>query len=115
MRRLGVLGGTFDPIHKGHIALAQQALHHAQLDQVLILPMARPAHREAEATVEQRMEMCRLAIENCPGLVLSCAGVAGSSRYTTDTLNILRREYPDAAFSLQARPILYPLLPLRIQ
>ncbi|MBE5782476.1 MAG: nicotinate (nicotinamide) nucleotide adenylyltransferase [Clostridiales bacterium] len=111
MRRLGVLGGTFDPIHKGHIALAQQALHHAQLDQVLILPMARPAHREAEATVEQRMEMCRLAIENCPGLVLSCAGVAGSSRYTTDTLNILRREYPDAAFSFIMGADKLPSLP----
>lgn len=111
MMRLGVLGGTFDPIHMGHIALARQAMQHANLDQVLIVPMARPAHREAEASVEQRMEMCRLAIARQPGLILSRAGVTGSARYTTDTLNILRREYPDAAFSFILGADKLPSLP----
>ena len=111
MKRLGVLGGTFDPIHLGHIALAKQAMQYAKLDHVLIVPMARPAHREAEATVEQRLDMCRLAIEDQPGLLLSRAGVIGSSRYTTDTLNILRREYPDAAFSFILGADKLPSLP----
>ena len=49
MRKMGVLGGTFDPIHEGHIALAKEALRHGGLDGVIFLPMAHPAHREADA------------------------------------------------------------------
>ena len=86
MQRIGVLGGTFDPIHQGHILLARQALALARLDLVLIVPMARPSHRKPEADVTHRLEMCRLALMNEKGVALSEAGVQGSVRYTADTL-----------------------------
>ena len=54
MRKMGVLGGTFEPIHEGHIALAKEALHHGGLDGVIFLPMAHPAHREADASVPRQ-------------------------------------------------------------
>lgn len=81
------------------------------LDSVLILPMARPGHREAVASADQRMEMCRLAIEGQTGLLLSSAGIMGSVRYTSDTLDILRREYPDASFSFILGADKLPTLP----
>ena len=61
MQKMGVLGGTFDPIHEGHIALAKEALRHGGLDGVIFLPMAHPAHREANASADDRMSMCALA------------------------------------------------------
>lgn len=111
MRRVGVLGGTFDPIHEGHLILARQARAFAHLDQVLILPMARPAHREAEATAEQRLQMCRLALEGEEGLSLSEIGIFAASRYTADTLNILHREYPDTEFTFIMGADKLPSLP----
>ncbi len=98
MRKLGVLGGTFDPIHEGHIALAREALSFGGLDGVVLLPMARPSHREADAKASDRLAMCRLAIEEEKGLRLSQAGMAGGVKYTWDTLVPLRREFPDAEF-----------------
>ena len=100
MRRLGVLGGTFDPIHWGHISLARVAMGKERLDGVILLPMGRPAHREAEADAADRLAMCRLAAAGEPGLTVSQAGMANGVRYTVDTLGPLRREFPDAAFTM---------------
>lgn len=111
MRRLGVLGGTFDPIHEGHLSLAREAMRRAGLDGVVLAPMARPAHREAEATPEQRLKMCRLALEGESGIFLSHAGVESGVRYTADTLATLRREYPDASFTLILGADKLPMLP----
>lgn len=111
MRRLGVLGGTFDPIHEGHLSLARQARMYASLDQVVLTPMARPAHRQAEATPQQRFEMCRLALAGETGLALSRAGLSMDARYTIDTLGGLRREYPDATFTLIVGADKLPTLP----
>ena len=97
MQRIGVLGGTFDPIHAGHIALAKAAMAQGGLDRVLILPMARPAHREAEAGAEERLQMCRMALKDEQGLALSEAGMAPGVRFTFDTLGALRKAYPGAA------------------
>ena len=97
MQKLGVLGGTFDPIHEGHIALAREALR-GGLDGVILLPMARPSHRETDAKASDRLAMCRLAIEGEEGLRLSQAGMASGVKYTWDTMAPLRREFPDAEF-----------------
>ena len=97
MQKLGVLGGTFDPIHEGHIALAREALL-SGLDGVILLPMARPSHRETDAKAADRLAMCRLAIEGEEGLRLSQAGMAAGVKYTWDTMAPLRREFPDAEF-----------------
>ena len=98
MQKLGVLGGTFDPVHAGHIALAREALRLGGLDGVILLPMARPAHREADAVAQDRLAMCRLAVEDEKGLMLSQAGMAPGVKYTWDTVAPLRREFPKAEF-----------------
>ena len=109
MQRLGVFGGTFDPIHEGHLAIARQAKAAAGLDQVLILPMAHPAHREPAAPFAARMAMCRLAVGHEPGLTVSDAGA--SARFTSDTIPLLRRAYPGAAFTLILGADKLPSLP----
>lgn len=100
MRRLGVLGGTFDPVHQGHMALAREAIRLAKLDGVALLPMGRPAHREAEASAQDRLKMCELAAAGEEKIVLSRAGMLGGVKYTTDVLGPLRREFPDSRFTL---------------
>ena len=111
MLHLGVLGGTFDPIHEGHLDLARQAMRYVGLDAVLLMPMARPAHRTAEASIARRLEMCRLALQGESGLLLSEAGASNSARFTTDTLAPLRRQDPDAQFTFILGADKLPSLP----
>jgi nicotinate-nucleotide adenylyltransferase len=95
--RVGVLGGTFDPIHLGHLAAAQAAQDCAQLDKVLIMPSAQPPHRPgAIASAEERLAMCRLAVEGRPNLEVSDVEVRhGGRSYTVETLVELKRLLPD--------------------
>ena len=95
--RIGILGGTFDPVHLGHITSAEQIARAFQLDFVLLVLSARPPHKgeRAHARAEDRMTMLRLATAGHPELV-ACdleATRAGPS-YTVDTLRELRRVYP---------------------
>jgi nicotinate-nucleotide adenylyltransferase len=95
--RLGVLGGTFDPVHAGHLAAAKAAIDCAGLDRVLFVPASQPPHRgPAAAGAEQRLEMCKLATGGEPRFVVSDVELnrAGPS-YTVDTLIELRRLNPD--------------------
>ena len=94
--RVGVLGGTFDPIHLGHVAAAEAAIGCAELEKVLIMPSAQPPHRPgAIATAEQRLAMCRLAVEGRPRLEVSDVEVRhGGRSYTADTLVELKRMAP---------------------
>lgn len=63
MRRLGILGGTFDPIHIGHLVMASYAIDALNLDHVWFMPAQTPPHKHHEITdVEHRAEMCRLAV-----------------------------------------------------
>ena len=95
--RLGMLGGTFDPIHLGHVAAAQAALKCADLDQVLLVPTNQPPHRTAaKAPAEYRLEMCRLATAEdarlqCSEIELNRPGPS----FTLDTLEALHSERPD--------------------
>ena len=100
MQEMGVLGGTFDPIHEGHIALAKEALAQGGLDKVVFLPMARPAHREADADSQDRLAMCALAIQDEPRFCLSKAGTQPGVRYSAETLAPLCKEFPHAAFTI---------------
>ena len=99
MRRLGVLAGAFDPVHEGHMALAREAVHLAGLDGAVLLPVARPSCREAEASAQDRLAMCELALAGDKGLALSRAGMAGGANCAAELLGPLRREYPDARFT----------------
>lgn len=94
--RVGILGGTFDPIHLGHIAAAEAALACADLEKVLIMPSAHPPHRPgAIASAEQRLAMCRLAVEGRPRLEVSDVEVRhGGRSYTVETVSELKQLSP---------------------
>ncbi|HXN78270.1 MAG TPA: nicotinate-nucleotide adenylyltransferase [Candidatus Dormibacteraeota bacterium] len=95
--RLGILGGTFDPIHIGHLAAARAAIDCAGLDRVLFVPSSQPPHRAAAtAPAEDRLAMTRLAVEGEPRFEVSDIEVTrGGVSYTADTLSELRRAHRD--------------------
>ncbi len=91
-----MVGGTFDPVHLGHVAMAEAAAACAGLDRVLLVPAARPPHRDAAtASAADRLEMLRLAAAGHPGLEVSSIELRrpGPS-YTVDTLRLLAAERP---------------------
>lgn len=98
--KLGVLGGTFDPPHKGHLLIARKAIEQLGLAQVLFAPTRQPPHklRNNITPIEQRIEMVRLAIAPHPRFVLSRVDVdrAGPT-YTVDTMRLLREQFGDSA------------------
>ncbi|HLZ94769.1 MAG TPA: nicotinate-nucleotide adenylyltransferase [Candidatus Dormibacteraeota bacterium] len=100
--RLGILGGTFDPVHNGHVAVAEAAADCAQLDELVFVPTGSPPHRPpAEATPAQRLEMCKLAIAGDPRFAVSDVEVTREGpSYTVDTLLALRGANPHAELFL---------------
>jgi nicotinate-nucleotide adenylyltransferase len=89
--RLGIVGGTFDPIHLGHVAMAEAGAACAGLERVLLVPSAMPPHRAAAAApAADRLEMCRLAAAGHPLLEVSDVELRRSGpSYTADTLRQL--------------------------
>lgn len=100
-RKIGILGGTFDPFHKGHLILAKTAYAQFDLDEVWIMPNGNPPHkREIEQTdFEIRCEMIRLAIKEEPYMVLcDYEGSEDSYHFTYQTLGEFHRRYPGYEF-----------------
>jgi len=97
-KRIGLMGGTFDPIHLGHLILGEKSYEQLGLDQVVFMPAGNPPHkphREGQATDAQRVEMVRLAIEDNPHFSLSLMEMNEDGfTYTYRTLEKLRAEYP---------------------
>ena len=96
--RLGVMGGTFDPIHVGHLVTAEEALHQFGLDEVVFVPTGRPWMKEHEvvASPEDRYRMTEIGITAEPQFSVSGIEVErGGQTYTVDTLRALRDEDPD--------------------
>jgi nicotinate-nucleotide adenylyltransferase len=95
--KVGLLGGTFNPPHIGHLVCAHQALAQLELDRVLLVPVREPPHKASEADpgVEHRVELCRRAVarEERLGVSLVEAEVPGPS-YTVDTLRSLHERSP---------------------
>jgi len=91
---LGLMGGTFDPVHHGHLRLAEEAAEHLGLAQVRWIPSGSPGHRGAPRTPSrQRLEMVRLAVQDNPRFVVDDAEALGDTpRFTIDTLRRLRAE-----------------------
>ncbi len=99
-RRIGVFGGTFDPIHRGHIETARFALEAGDLDLVLVIPAGHPwlRSRPPKASPEQRLEMTRLAVQDEDGLEVSDVDVVREGvTYTVDTLTDLQAQYGESA------------------
>lgn len=96
-RRIGVFGGTFNPIHLGHQALMQNALRELELDELLLIPTFIPPHKLAPELADgrHRLEMCRLAAAGEERITVSDLELRrGGSSYTYLTLRQLRRQYP---------------------
>jgi nicotinate-nucleotide adenylyltransferase len=98
-RRVAVFGGTFDPIHNGHIRLALAFAERLQLDTVLLIPSSVPPHKLKPdlAAGEDRLEMCRLAFSRLPEVEISNYEIAqGGTSYTYLTCRHFRELFPDA-------------------
>ncbi|HXL78297.1 MAG TPA: nicotinate-nucleotide adenylyltransferase [Candidatus Eisenbacteria bacterium] len=95
--RIGVLGGTFDPIHVGHLAAARAAMECAQLDRIIFVPTGRPPHRPPTATEPgHRLEMTRLATSTDKHFEVSDVEVKRPGRsFTSDTLSELHAQHPE--------------------
>ncbi len=93
--RAGILGGTFDPVHRGHLEIARRAMDEAALDQVIFIPAAQPRLKSGDpaASPQQRLAMLRLAVDGTAGFQVSDMELRRSGpTLTVETLRELRRE-----------------------
>jgi len=99
---IGILGGAFDPIHFGHLAIAEEARVRLGLDVILFIPAGRPPHKPTgQADAEQRFLMATLATADHPRFFVSRLEVdRDGPSYTVDTLRALRETYPQAVLHL---------------
>lgn len=101
--RIGILGGTFDPIHNGHLAAARQLLEVVPLQEVWLVPNAHPAHRSSPpvASAKDRMRMVELAVAGQPRLRPSRLELErGGISFTIDTSRELRAKFPTRPFAI---------------
>lgn len=99
MRRIGIFGGTFDPVHIGHLILAEAARESLRAEQILFLPAADPPHKQGDTRlpIEHRLAMLELAIADDPYFAISRVDIdRPGPHYTADTVRILHESYPDA-------------------
>ena len=102
MRHTAILGGTFNPVHIGHLGMARNALQEFDIDRVIFLPVGNPPHKAGVfvASREDRYRMLMLATREDPRLEVSRLEIEREGyTYTVDTLQILHREYPSERFS----------------
>jgi nicotinate-nucleotide adenylyltransferase len=93
-RRIGIFGGTFDPIHSGHLQIAQEAAQTFALDRVLFVPAANPPHKPAAALTPyaHRLRMTEIACAPYPNFSASSLESGPEKSYTVDTLERAHRE-----------------------
>lgn len=98
--KVGIMGGTFDPIHMGHLLAAETVKDAYKLDEVWFMPSHIPPHKQAAgATGEQRLKMTKLATEDYLDYsTLDIEVVRGGVSYTIDTIQLLHKEYPNTTF-----------------
>jgi nicotinate-nucleotide adenylyltransferase len=95
--RIGILGGTFDPIHEGHLHIAREAIRVLKLDKVLFIPVNTSPFKQSEdsAPSHHRLAMTKLAVHDIPQAEVSELEITrGGFSYTIDTLRELKRLYP---------------------
>ncbi len=102
-KRCGLFGGTFDPIHSGHVALVRALMRELALDEVVLMPAAQPPHKlkNGMASAAHRLAMCRLAVADLPGVRVSDWELQqGGVSFTVDTLSYLTAAEPDTQWYL---------------
>ena len=101
-RRIGIMGGTFDPIHMGHLILGEKAYEQLKLDKILFMPSGNPPHKKdstGRASDEERVEMVRRAISGNPHFELSLIEMNERGyTYTYHTLEALKEKNPDTDY-----------------
>lgn len=100
-RKIGLLGGTFDPPHLAHLIIAEEVRTKLQLDEVWFIPVYLPPHKTRDfiASAEDRLEMVKRAIESNPHFSVSTIELERKGpSYTIDTVKELRGRYPDTSF-----------------
>lgn len=102
MKKIGLMGGTFDPIHLGHLMIGQQALEEYGLDEIWYMPSRIPPHKKDHTITpaKDRCAMVQAAIAPYPGFVFSDFELKRTegNTYTADTLRLLKEEYPAYEF-----------------
>lgn len=100
--KIGIMGGTFDPVHNGHLELADMASSQFALDEIWFLPNGNPPHKELKtikSNVEQRVEMVKLAIDGHPGYLLEpCEAEKKDVSCSYETMKYLAKEHPEDEF-----------------
>lgn len=98
--RIGVFGGTFNPVHNGHVRLAWEFKTLLNLDRVLVIPTCLPPHKSSGLLVsgEHRLKMCELAFNDSSFEVSDIELKRGGKSYSFDTLTYLHSVYPDSEF-----------------
>lgn len=98
-KRVGLIGGTFNPIHNGHLLLAQRAYEQILLDKVLFIPSGNPYMKRNVLETQKRVDMVDLAIKDCPHFELSLVEAQKEGNtYTFETLEYLRALHPDIQY-----------------
>lgn len=101
MKKIGILGGTFNPIHNGHLALGQAAMEQYDLEEIWLMPSKLPPHKSHFAILseEHRLTMTKLAAQTNENFIASDFELKREGlTYTADTLELLTKEYPDYKF-----------------
>lgn len=102
MARVGILGGSFNPVHEGHLRLAGVSLRRLGLDAVELVPAGEPPHKPGQAMLpfEDRAALCRAAVEGVANLSVNVLeGDRPGPSYTIETLRLLESSRPDDAFT----------------
>jgi nicotinate-nucleotide adenylyltransferase len=98
MKKIGILGGTFDPIHKGHVEMAKQALLQFDLEEIWFMPTKTPPHKVGNNITDSEMrgQMVKLAIQGMDNFIFSDFDLTRDGFiYTSDTLTLLKKDRPD--------------------
>ena len=98
-KKIGIMGGTFDPIHIGHLKLAQYAQNQIGLDKILFMPSGNSYMKRNVSDTQKRVKMVTLAIQDYPSFELSLIEVEKSGNtYTCETLETLTKMNPDSHY-----------------